>query len=124
MMRPWSPYHQRVTLLTDLTDHHMAGTERQLKPNTSPHPLTEEARRQHLWATHMTCNGTWPIKPVRLDQSMDQEVMPRLEITDMKPGVMNITIFGINTELRCHPISAVRLHDIEAPSTPCALSMR
>ena len=46
--RRWSPYHQRVTLLTDLTDHHVAGTEQKLKPNTSPHHPAIEVERQRL----------------------------------------------------------------------------
>ena len=36
MTRRWSPYHHRAMRLTD---HHVAGTKRQLKPNTSPHYL-------------------------------------------------------------------------------------
>ena len=70
--RPQSLYRPRVTLLTDLTDHHVAGTERQLKPNTSPHHLAVEAEKQRLQDTPMTYDRTWTIEPVRPDQYIDQ----------------------------------------------------
>ena len=66
MMRPWSLYRQHVMPLTDLTDHHVAGTEWQLKPNTSPHHLTVEAERQRLQGTLTTYDKTWIIEPTRL----------------------------------------------------------
>ena len=103
--------------------HHMDGIKRHIKPNTSPHPLAEEARQQR-WATHMPCTRTWPIKPIRPDRSMDPEAVPRHEITAMKSDLMNTTIFGISTDLRCHPISAVMSHGRGVPHTPCALPMR
>src|SRR5215216_4943193 len=124
MIRPLSQYRRNTIRQINKTDHHVDGIKRHIKPNTSPHPLAEEARRQQLQAIHMTYVRTWPIKPVRLDRSMDQEAVPRHEITAMKPSVMNITIFGISTELRCHPISAVMSHSIGVPHTPCALPMR
>ena len=49
-----SPYHPRVTRLTDLTDTHVAETERQLKPNTCPRHLAVKAEKQQLRDTHMT----------------------------------------------------------------------
>ena len=57
-MSPWSPYRQRV-MLTDLTDHHIAGTERQLKPNSSPHYLAAEAEKQQLQDT----SQIYPLSP-------------------------------------------------------------
>ena len=41
----------------------------------------------------------------------------------MKPGVTTVTMFGIRTELRCQPISAATLRDIEGPHTPYASLM-
>ena len=56
--KPWSPYCQCMMLLTDLTDHHVVRTERQLKPNTSPHHLAVEAEKQRLQDTPMTYDRT------------------------------------------------------------------
>ena len=42
-----------------LTDHHVAGTKRQLKPNTSPYYLTVKAEIKQLRDIHMTCGRTW-----------------------------------------------------------------
>ena len=100
-------------MLINQTDHHVDGTKRLITPNINPHPLTVEARRHRLRTTHTTYVRTWQIKPTRLDQSTDEEAMPRHKITAMKPNVMTITIFGINTELSCHLTSAAILHDIE-----------
>ena len=41
--RHLNPYHQRVTRLTD---HHVAGTKQQLKPNTNPHYLVVKVETQ------------------------------------------------------------------------------
>ena len=57
-MRSWNQYQQLLTVLTDLTDHLVAGTERQLKPNTSPHHLALEAERQRLQDTPTTYDKT------------------------------------------------------------------
>ena len=43
--RPLSQYRQSINLLTNLIDHHVDGTERQLTPNTSPRHPAIEARR-------------------------------------------------------------------------------
>ena len=43
-----SLYRPCVTLPTDLTDHHMAGTERQVKSNTRLHYLAINVERQQL----------------------------------------------------------------------------
>ena len=55
MTRHLSPYHQRVTRLTD---HHVARTERQLAPNTSLHHPAIEAERQRLQDTPTTYDKT------------------------------------------------------------------
>ena len=51
MTRPLSPYHQRIMRLVD---HHVAGTKRQLKPNTSPYYLALKAEIKQLRDIHMT----------------------------------------------------------------------
>ena len=49
------PAYQRVMRLTD---HHMAETKRQFKPNTSPHYLVVKTEIQQLKDIHMTCGMT------------------------------------------------------------------
>ena len=49
-MRRWSPYHH---LAMRLTDHHMVGTKRQPKPNTSPYHLAAKTETKLLRDTHM-----------------------------------------------------------------------
>ena len=53
--RHLSPYHQRVKRLTD---HHVAGTKRQLMPNTSPYYLAVKVETQQLGDIYMTCGRT------------------------------------------------------------------
>ena len=45
MTRRRSPYHHRAMRLTE---HHVVGTKRQLKPNTSPPYLTVKAEIKQL----------------------------------------------------------------------------
>ena len=109
---------------TDLTDHLVAGTERQLKPNTSPHHLAIKAEKKQLGDTHMTYDKTWKIEQVRSDQSTDRGCVPRHERMATKHGAMSIIKFEVNTKHRCHPNFAVMLPDIEVPHTPCDVLMR
>ena len=74
MMRCWSPYHHRTMRLTD---HHVVGTKRKLKPNTSPPHLTVKAEIKRFGDIHMTCGRTWTVEQVRTDQSMDHGDAPR-----------------------------------------------
>ena len=124
MMRPQSLYRQRVKLPTNLTDHHVAGTERQLKPNTSPHHLAVKAEKQQLGDTLMTYVRTWIIEPVRPGQSMDQGGVPKREKMAIRPGMTNTTSPGLKTAYRLHPNCVVTLLDTEAPHTPYASPMR
>ena len=75
MTWPQSPYHQ-CAMLTNLTDRHVAATERQLKPNTIPHRLAVEAENQRPQDTPMTYDKTWIIELVRPDLYMDQRAEP------------------------------------------------
>ena len=74
-MRPRSPYRQRM-MLTDLTDHHVAGAERQLKPNTRPPRLAVKARMKQLGVVHMTFGRTWTVKQDTQDRSTNREDVP------------------------------------------------
>ena len=109
-----------MTLLTDLTDHHVAGTEWQLKSNTSPHHLIVEAEKQRLQDTLMAYNRTWTIEPVKPDQSMDQGGVPQREKMAIRPGATSITSPGPKTAYGLHPNSVVTWPDTEAPHTPYA----
>ena len=51
MMSHRSTYHHRARWLTD---HHVVGTKRQLKPNTSPPRLISKAEVNQLTVIHMT----------------------------------------------------------------------
>ena len=123
-MRSWSPYHPRVTRLTEPTDHHVAGTERQLKPNTSPHHLAVKAEKQQLKDTHMTYDRTWRIGKVRPGQSTDRGGVLRRERWDIKPGAINTTNPGLKTAYGLHLNCVVTWPDTEVPHTPYASLMR
>src|SRR3954471_1671079 len=69
-----SLYHQRVTRRTD---HHVAVTRWQLKPNTSPHYLAVKVETQQLGDIRMTYGRTWKIEQVRPDRSTDRGGLPR-----------------------------------------------
>ena len=110
--------------LTDPIDHHMAGTERQLKPYTSPHHLAVKSEKQQLGDTHMTYDRTWKIEQVRPDQSMDHEGVPWRERTAINPGATSTTTPRPKTAYRLHSNCVVIWPDIEAPHTPYASPMR
>src|SRR5215216_729632 len=96
--RPLSQYHQGIHQLTNLTDHHVDGTERLLTPNTSPrHPIVE-AQRQRPRAIHMTCATTWTEEPVRPYRSMGRGNMLKRETMTIKPGATSTTPPELKTE--------------------------
>ena len=103
MTRPKSLYLPCVMLLTDLTVHHAAGTERQIKPDTRLHHPAVKAERQQLQDTLTTYDRTWIIEPVRPDQYMDQGGMPQREKTTIKPGATSTSSPGLKTAYRHHP---------------------
>ena len=59
-----------------LTDHHVAGTKRQLKPNTSSYYLTVKAEIKQLGDIHMTCGRTWTVEQDKPDRSTDRGAHP------------------------------------------------
>ena len=123
-MRCWSLYHPRVTRLTDPTDHHVAGTERQLKPNTSPHHLVVKAEKQQLGDTLMTYVGAWTIEPARPGQSTDQGGVPKRDKTTIRLGTTKTTPPGLKIAYGLHLNCVVTLPDTKAPQTPYASPMR
>ena len=123
-MRRWSPYHPCVMRLEDPIDHHVAGTERQPKTNTSLHQLALEAEKQRLRGTCTTCDRTWIIELVIPDQFMGHEGVHQRKKMDIKPGAAHTTSHGPKTAYKLHPNCVVTLPDIEAPQTPYASSMR
>ena len=112
--RHWTPYRQRVT---QLTDHHVAGIKRQLKPNTSPHHLAVEVERQRLQDTCMTYDRTWTIGPVIQDQSMDQGGVLQCTRMAIRPGGTGTTLHKPKTIYGLHPNYVVTWPDIEVPHT-------
>ena len=107
-----------------LTDHHMAGTKRQLEPNTSPHYLAIKTETQQLGDAHMTCGMTWKTKQVRPDRSMDRGGMPRCVMMAIRPDATNITTPGPKTVDELHPSYVATWLAIEAPHTPFASLMK
>jgi hypothetical protein len=104
-----------------LTDHHVAGTKRQLKPNTSPYSLTAKAETQQPGVMDMTCGRTWTIEQVSPDQFTDRGGMPWRVTTDIKP---DITALGPKTADELNPNYVATWPDIEAPHTPFASLMK
>ena len=113
-----------MALLTDLTDHHMAGIERQHKPNTNLHHLAAKAGEHRLRDTPMTFDRTWKIEPVRPDQSTDHGTVLQHERMAIRPGATSTTSPGPKTAYGLHPNCVVTSPDTEAPHTPYASPMR
>ena len=124
MMRPQSLYRQCITLPTDLTDHPVARTERQLKANTSLHHPAIKAERQRLQDTLMTYDKTWIIELVKPDQSMDQGGVPQREKMTIRPSATSTPTPRPKTAYGLHPNCIVTLPNTEAPQTPYASPMR
>ena len=117
-------YRQRVMPEMDLTDHLVAGTERQLKPNTSPHHLALEAERKRLRDTRTTYDRTGTTEPVIPDQSMDQEGVHQREKTTIKPSATSTTSPRPKTAYGLHLNCVVMSPDTEGLHTPYASPMR
>ena len=100
MTRRWSLYHQRVMRLID---HHVAGTKRQLKPNTSPYHLTVKLETQQLGDIHMTYGRTWKIGQVRPDRSMDRGGAPKHMTMTVIPDTLTANPAGPNTTSQTQP---------------------
>ena len=118
------PRPPRVTLLSERTDHHVAGTERQLKPNTRLHHPTVKVERHQLQDTLMTYGRTWLIEPDIPDQSMDQGGAPQREKKAIRPGATSTTSPRPKTAYGLHPNCVVMFPDTKAPHTHYASPMR
>ena len=114
MMRRWSPYHHRAMRLTD---HHVVGTKRQLKPNTSPPHLTVKAEIKQLGDIHMTCGRTWTVEQFRTDRSTDHEDVPRHAATTIYSDMTSLVTPGPKTADGLHRSYVAMWPDIEAPHT-------
>ena len=73
-----------------LTDHHVAETKRQLKPNISPHYLTVKAEIKQLGVIHMTVGRTWTVEQDIPDRSTDREDVPRHAMMAIYSGMTNL----------------------------------
>ena len=114
MMRHWSPYHHRAMRLTD---HHVVGIKRQLKPNTSPPHHIVKAEIKQLGVIHMTFGRTWTTEQDIQDLSTDREDMPRHETTAIYSDVTSLVTPGPKTTDGLHRSYVVMWPDIEAPHT-------
>ena len=117
MMRRWSPHHHRAMRLTD---HHVVGTRRQLKPNTSPLHLTVKAKIKQLGDIPMTSGRAWTVEQVRTDRSTDHGDAPRHATTAIWPDATIILTPGPRAADGLHPSYVATWPDIEAPHTPFA----
>ena len=75
-----------------LTDHHVVGIKRQLKPNTSPPHLIVKAEIKQLVIIHMTFSRNWTIKQDILDRFTDREDVPRHAMTATCSDVTNLVM--------------------------------
>ena len=89
----WSPYHHPAIRLTD---HHVVGTKRQLKPNTGPPYLTVRAEIKQLGDIHTTFGRPWTIKQDIQDRSMDRANLPQGTTMATYSDVTNLTTPGPN----------------------------
>ena len=99
-----------------LTNHHVAGTKRQLKPNTIPHYLAVKTETQQLEDTHMTCGMTWKTEQVRPDRSTDRRGRAPMHDDDHPSGP--------KTADELHLSCVATWPDIEVPHTPFASLMK
>ena len=100
MMSRWSPYHHRAMRLTD---HHVVGIKRQLKPNTSPPHLTVKAEIKQLGDIPTTFSRTWTIEQDIPDQSTDHEDVPRHVTTAIYSDVTSLVTPEPKTADGLHP---------------------
>ena len=92
--------------ITWLTDHHVAGTNRQLKPNTSPPRLIATAEVNQL-----------TIKQDIPDRSTDREDVPRHTTTAIYSDVRNLVMHGLKAADGLHQSYVTIQPDIEVPHT-------
>ena len=100
-----------------LTDHHVVGIKRQLKPNTRPPHLTVKAGTKQLGVTHMTFSRTWIVEHDTQDRSMDHEDVPRRAATTIYAGATSLATPGPKTADGLHQSYVAIRPDIEAPHT-------
>ena len=100
-----------------LTDHHVVGTKRQLKPNTSPPHLTIKAEIKQPGVIHMTFDKTWTVEQDIPDRSTDREDVPRHVTTATYSDVTNLVTSGPKTVDGLHRSYVAMWPDIEAPHT-------
>ena len=117
MMRRRSPYHHRAMRLTD---HHVVGIKRQLKPNTSPPHLAVKAEIKQLGVIHMTFGRTWTVERDILDRSTDREDVPRLAMSATYSDVTSLVTPDPKTADELHLSYVATWPNIEAPHTHSA----
>ena len=101
-----------------LTDYHVVGIKRQLKPNTSPPRPIIKAEIKQLVVIHMTFGRTSIIEQDLPGRSMDCEDVPQHMTIAIYSDMTSLVMHGTNT--------AEGLHrpDIEAPCTLIASPMK
>ena len=121
MTRRWSPYHHRAMRLTD---HHVVGIKRRLKPNTSPPHLTVKAETKQLGDIHMICGRTWILEQDIPNRSTDRGGVRRHTTMAIYSDVTSLITPGPNAADGIHLIYVTIWPDIEAPHTLFASLMK
>ena len=103
-----------------LTDHHVVGIKRQLKPNTSPPRLIIKAEVKQLAVIHMTFSKTWTIEKDIPDRSTDREDVPRHATMTIYSNVKNLVMCGLKAADGPHQSYVAIRPDIEEPHTRLA----
>ena len=103
-----------------LTNHHVVGIKRQLKPNTSPPHLIVKVEIKQLGVIHMTFGRTWTVEQDIQDRSTDREDVPRHVTTAIYSDVTSLVTPGPKTADGLHLSYVAMWPDIEAPHTPFA----
>ena len=107
-----------------LIGHPVAGTKRQLRPNSSlPHRLVK-IETEEFGVTHMTSGKSWTIKQDTQDRSTDREGVPRGTKKATYSDVINLTTPEPNTADGLHQNYATTLPAIEALHTLSASQTR
>ena len=100
-----------------LTDHHLAGTKRQLKPNTRPPHLAVKARIKQLGVVHTTFDRTGTAEQDTQDRSTDREDVPRHATMTTYSDMTNLATPGPKTANGLHRRYVAVWPNIEAPHT-------
>ena len=103
-----------------LTDHHVVGTKRQLRPNNRPPHHLAKIGTEQLGIIHTTFGRNWTIAQDTPDLYTDREDVCILGTTATYSDVTNLVMRGLKTADGLHQSYVTIRPDIEA-RTPSLL---